>query len=326
MKKSLLIVCILMVVGTMLAGCPDGNGNGDGDGNGGTPTPASFQISNLIITPSEITTGDEITVTVTVANSGGQQGTYQLTLKIDSVTVESKSVSVSGSDSKDLSFTAVINEAGDHQIDVNTLSKDVTVARGELGDNFKYSINMAMPGVGEIEATYWLKGDKVRMELTVSMAGEEEMTIVNIYKDGFAYVYMPAENQAMKYDAEGYIGGGTEPFEFFDQFYVQGYTDEEILAELQAECSADPECQSVEIIGHETVAGEPCTIFEYTPTEDEAGKIWLATEKGYILKIEVETPEGMVVIEFTDIDLDPSIPDSTFDLPAGVEIIDMTGI
>ncbi len=328
MKKLLVILCMVMVAGTMFAGCPSGNdggSSGGGGGNGGTLTPASFQISNLTIAPSEITAGDEITLTVTVANSGGQQGTYQLTLKIDSITVEGKSVTLSGNSSENVSFTAVINEAGDHQIEINSLSDDVAVARGGLGENFKYSMNVAVLGAGEIEATYWQKGDKVRMEMTMIIAGEDEITVVMIYRDGFVYIYDPATNQAIKYDAEGYIDGGTETFELFSQFYVLGYTDEAILAELQELCDTDTGCQSVEIIGHETIAGEYCTIFEYTPTEGESGKIWLAAEKGYVIKIEVESPEGTVAIEFTEIDLNPSIPDSTFDLPAGVEIIDMTG-
>jgi hypothetical protein len=130
-SKLMMIAAAFVLVAAVVIGCPGNGDNGNGDGYI-PPSPASFHLSNLSITPSEIAVGDEITVTVTVNNSGGQQGTHQVTLKIDAVTVDTKSVTLSGGASQNVSFTTVIEEDGDHQIEVNDLTAIVTVLGGQL--------------------------------------------------------------------------------------------------------------------------------------------------------------------------------------------------
>ncbi len=46
------------------------------------PPPAEFQVSNLVITPSECYLGDSVNVSVDVANIGGVAGTYELVCEV----------------------------------------------------------------------------------------------------------------------------------------------------------------------------------------------------------------------------------------------------
>ena len=44
--------------------------------------PADFEVSNLVISPSEVYVGDPVTISVTVTNVGGQTGTATITLEV----------------------------------------------------------------------------------------------------------------------------------------------------------------------------------------------------------------------------------------------------
>ena len=74
------------------------------------------------------------------------------------------------------------------------------------------------------------------------------------------------------------------------------------------------------IVEYETISGEQCTIIECVYTESLKSKIWIALDKGYVLKMENITSEGSTIMEYTDIDLESAIPDSQFEFPAGVQI------
>ena len=78
-----------------------------------TSRPAVFSVSNLIIRPADssglcdiynLGTDDEIIVSVTVTNNGSNQGNHDVTLNIDWVEVETKSVMLAAGDSIDVEF------------------------------------------------------------------------------------------------------------------------------------------------------------------------------------------------------------------------------
>jgi len=78
------------------------------------------------------------------------------------------------------------------------------------------------------------------------------------------------------------------------------------------------------VIGTETLDGKLCTVVEYS----EAGiqvKTWIWKEKGLPLRIEQSGTRGKVIVELKNIDFS-DIPDSMFQLPAGVQILDMPAI
>ncbi len=55
-------------------------------------TPATFTVSTLSISPTEVEIGESIIISVLVTNTGAGSGTYEVTLKLDSVSVATKEV------------------------------------------------------------------------------------------------------------------------------------------------------------------------------------------------------------------------------------------
>jgi len=84
--------------------------------------PPAFSISNLAISPSQAEPGQEIIITVTIANSGGTSGDYTVGLKINGLTEASKTLSLDPGARRTISFTVKKSEVGRYQIDVNGLT------------------------------------------------------------------------------------------------------------------------------------------------------------------------------------------------------------
>lgn len=198
--------------------------------------------------------------------------------------------------------------------------------RGEPPSTYKYTTVRLMDGQ---TSTYkvWVKDGKSRMEITTSEAGGEESTDIYISSDGYDYHYDPEENKATK--SLSSYGLGVNPalrfapfMDEFDKYYTVYDSDAAILAGMENECAADRECLNVEPVGHETIAGFDCVIIEETLKGGTTTKVWLSLDKGWVVKLERTTAEGTATLESKEIDLNPTIPDSVFDLPAGVEIIE----
>ncbi len=89
--------------------------------------PAEFEVSDLVLTPSEAQPGATITVSAKIANIGEMEGNYTLELKLDGETVETESVTLAGGTSQEISFTISSEEEGTHTVEVYELSDSFTV-------------------------------------------------------------------------------------------------------------------------------------------------------------------------------------------------------
>jgi hypothetical protein len=95
------------------------------------PKPAEFTASNLTITPAIAETGQIVTVTADIGNTGEIEGSYAAVLKIDGVQVETKEVTVGSGISQTVSFTFAKDAVGIYNIEVGSLSRLVIVVEGE---------------------------------------------------------------------------------------------------------------------------------------------------------------------------------------------------
>jgi hypothetical protein len=96
------------------------------------PEPAAFEVSSLYIYPTEVEIGETVNITVLVDNTGGQPGSYQLTLKIDSVTEAGgevaavaevdREVVIKASASERVSFTTSKDTPGLYTVEVAGLT------------------------------------------------------------------------------------------------------------------------------------------------------------------------------------------------------------
>jgi len=91
------------------------------------PEPAAFSVSSLSITPLEIEPGETVTVAASVANTGGESGSYTVVLKIDGVKEAEETVTVAAGDSQNVSFSVTREEAGSYTVAVDGLSGSFTV-------------------------------------------------------------------------------------------------------------------------------------------------------------------------------------------------------
>lgn len=88
---------------------------------------AAFTTSNLSISPSEVNIGESVTISVLVTNTGDLAGSYEVTLKIDGVAVDSEEVTLAPDATETVTFTAAKDVAGSYSVDVNGLGGSFTV-------------------------------------------------------------------------------------------------------------------------------------------------------------------------------------------------------
>ena len=91
------------------------------------PPPPVFQVSNLNINPSTVTTGEEVTISVTASNSGGSSGTYNIALKVNGNAEDSKQVTLNPGESTTVTFKYTPSQEGTYTIDVNELTGNLVV-------------------------------------------------------------------------------------------------------------------------------------------------------------------------------------------------------
>ncbi len=161
--------------------------------------------------------------------------------------------------------------------------------------SFKYDMVVTSAEGETLTQKMWLKGKKMRMEGTIE--GRSMVYLVDA-DEQLAYIYFPAENTAMK------IG----------------------LAEAKETAGESPTEQSGSIIqynpvvvGSEIWDGKSCLVVTYTDKGDKV-KTWLWKKYGFPIKIERTTAKGTTVLELKNIELG-GISDSMFELPAGVQIM-----
>jgi len=109
------------------------------------------------------------------------------------------------------------------------------------------------------------------------------------------YMYLPEQSMAMKMDL------------------------------AQAPKSATEEAGSIldynpTVVGTETIDGKVCLVVEYT-AEGATTKAWIWEEHGFPIRVEATTSEGTTIVEYKNIEF-VDIPDSEFELPEGVQIIE----
>ncbi len=137
-----------------------------------------------------------------------------------------------------------------------------------------------------------LKNNKMRMEFTAE--GQTTVQLVD-WDARLMYMYIPAQNMAMKMDISK---AGASPTESITEYKPV-------------------------VIGTETLDGKVCLVVEYM-AEGTKTKSWIWKEKGFPIRMETAGPQGTSVMEFKNIEF-VDIPDSVFQLPAGVQIVAMPG-
>jgi hypothetical protein len=99
----------------------------------GYSRPPSFTLQSPSLSPAQANTGETVTISATVSNSGDVDGTYTVVLKINGKIESTQSISVAGNASQTVTFALRAGGQGKYDVDVNGQSAVLTVweATGE---------------------------------------------------------------------------------------------------------------------------------------------------------------------------------------------------
>jgi len=81
--------------------------------------PAAFETSNLLTSPTDVLTGEPVSIFVNITNLGEVEGTYTVTLKINGVVEETNEVTLAGGATETVTFTVTRNVAGTYHIELD---------------------------------------------------------------------------------------------------------------------------------------------------------------------------------------------------------------
>jgi hypothetical protein len=103
-------------------------------GNAAAPAPASFTVSDLKVSPTSVKPGEQVTITATIANSGGTESSYNAVLKINGVDEAQKQVTLGPKGKQEITFTTSQETAGSYDVNV-----------GDTSGSFKVSTQATAP-------------------------------------------------------------------------------------------------------------------------------------------------------------------------------------
>ena len=89
--------------------------------------PASLSASGLHISPQQVKPGQEVTISINVANTGGETGSYNAILYINGAVEDSQTVSVAPGMTKNVIFTVTKSDAGVYDVLIAGQSGQFTV-------------------------------------------------------------------------------------------------------------------------------------------------------------------------------------------------------
>ena len=89
--------------------------------------PATFSVASLTVSPREVNTGEQATISVVVSNTGDVAGTYTVTLMVDGSAMESLQVILAPHTSQSVSLTASDLNPGSHTVTVSGESGTLVV-------------------------------------------------------------------------------------------------------------------------------------------------------------------------------------------------------
>jgi outer membrane lipoprotein-sorting protein len=179
--------------------------------------------------------------------------------------------------------------------EAGSLTEILSKAKGVT--SLKYDLVVTAPGQKAATQNVWLKGNNMKTQMTV--AGQTTIYILDS-DNQVAYMYNPDQNMATKMELSD----------------AQESVEESPIEKSESVMSYNPA-----IVGSETLDGKNCSVVEYTAGGVKV-KMWIWKEHGFPIKTESTTAAGTSTVEFKNIEL-VDIPDSTFKLPEGVQIIEI---
>lgn len=93
-----------------------------------SPTPAAFTVSTSI-NPSEVSVGEEVSISVMVKNTGDLEGAHTVTLKINGAVEAIENVTVAGGSERLVTFTVTEDVEENYYVEFDGLTGTFTVTK-----------------------------------------------------------------------------------------------------------------------------------------------------------------------------------------------------
>lgn len=97
-----------------------------------SPTPANFEVSNLVVSPLEVESGEEVTISATVTNVGEESGSYTVEVNLNDAVVYTETIPLNGGESTLVTFTVTRNIKATYSVEVADLSSTFTVFHTQI--------------------------------------------------------------------------------------------------------------------------------------------------------------------------------------------------
>lgn len=180
---------------------------------------------------------------------------------------------------------------------VNPLTELLSQWTGE--QPVRYDLVVTLPDqLDKVTGHIWQTHNKQKMEYT--MEGETVVMIFLLDEDTM-YMYYPDQNMAMKMTLD-------------TSQMAQGTQTGDMPEILENEPS---------IVGTETIDGIECMVISFSPGGGTDVTLWVWTDTGFPVRTESITSDGkQTIMEYTNIDFS-DIPDSVFEIPEDVQIIEV---
>lgn len=134
--------------------------------------PANFTVTDLSITPKEVVTGESVSISVIVTNTGDLTGSYKVSFQIDDVVAQTREVTLDGGDSETISFSLTPDTIGKYTVNINGLpgtfevkppkppvpatftTSDLTISPTEVNIGESVTISATVANIGGVTGTY----------------------------------------------------------------------------------------------------------------------------------------------------------------------------
>jgi len=156
-----------------------------------THADAVFEVTDLVISPSQVNKGEPADISVTVKNTGDAKGSHSLELKINGEVEATEEVTLNAGASKTVTFTVTRDTPGEYSIEIAELEGLLTVTAADFhvtdltispeqasqGEPITISVHVANVGTEQGNYTLWLK---LRKEITLGAKASQtvDFTIV----------------------------------------------------------------------------------------------------------------------------------------------------
>lgn len=162
-----------------------------------------------------------------------------------------------------------------------------------------FEMDMEVPELGKMStAKFWIKDNNMRNEME-SPDGSGTLIYI-VYGDQQEAYMILGDNIAMRIDIAQAMEGVTKPGDTY----------------------ADIDETKAQLVGQETINGKDCAVFEVSEGSENV-KYWIWKEYGFPVKVEITVDGQTTTVEYKNVKVE-DIPDSMFEIPAGIEIVDMS--